>query len=150
MRGMTIRRGAAIAAFVLTAVLSAKPVLLRFPLTDRHRLAVALDSFSEPRGYYPEYPAFLKDVRAQTQTGDRIALVVPSGRRGDDYTHAYLRASYLLAGRQVLPVVPLPNVEVASPLPTPQFVAVWGVGTTAGVTGTTIFERHGGRLVKVP
>ena len=61
-----VRRRLAIVTFIITAVVAANPVLLRVPFSNRRGLAAALDAAPDPRGYYPEYRAFLADVRADT------------------------------------------------------------------------------------
>ena len=144
-----VRRRLAIVTFIITAVVAANPVLLRVPFSNRRGLAAALDAAPDPRGYYPEYRAFLADVRAQTRDGDAIALIVPFRSWDEGYAHPYLRAAYLLAGRQVVPIIAPARVEVRGPLPRPQYVAIWGM-PEEGVAGQTIFERHRGRLVKLP
>src|ERR1041384_4533937 len=108
-----VRRRVAIACFIVTAVVAANPTLLRFPFSDRARLARSLEAVTDPRGYYPGYRLFMRDVRDSTKSGDTIAIVVPFRSWDDGYAHPFLRASYLLAGRQVIPIIPPARVPVA-------------------------------------
>src|SRR5438128_8708005 len=142
------RRRVAIVFFAATAVVAANPTLIRFPFSDRARLAQSLDAVTDPRGYYPEYRLFLRDVRDATKSGDTIAIVVPFKSWDEGYAHPFLRASYLLAGRQIIPIIPPARVAVEGPLPRPQYAAVWGVEGDR-VAGDVVFERHRGRLMRL-
>lgn len=142
-----MRRRLAMACFVATIVAAINPVLLRMPFSNRAGLGAALTAVPEPRGYYPDYPQFLRDVRQRTRDGDRIALFVPfTTWRG--YDHAFFRASFLLAGREVLPVLarndqPLPeNIKAAD------YIALWNV-TPAKSVGATVLATHRGQLIKM-
>jgi len=51
----------------------------------------------------PGFAAFLKEVRAHTQHDETIALVVAAPDPAT-YGYGFIRASYLLAGRTVIPI----------------------------------------------
>jgi hypothetical protein len=62
----------------------------------------------------PGYRRFLLDVDARTPPGARIALWMPAG--GDAYSYGYVRAPFLLPGKQL---VPAPAAQAA------EFIAAW-------------------------
>lgn len=117
---MNIRRVLAACALAMVVGLHGEYTFL--PLTffrweTLHRVLTAW-----PNGRWPEYPLFLEGVRAHTQTGDRIAISVPAINR-DAYQYAYYRASYLLAGREVLPLY-YPDARPEN-LANAKYLAVW-------------------------
>ncbi|HYM61497.1 MAG TPA: hypothetical protein VEZ11_11470, partial [Thermoanaerobaculia bacterium] len=108
-RRSSIRWRGLIAAICLAAILAFRvdPTLLALPFIDRTELHTYFSRVADGV-WYPEYPRFLQDVYAHTQRGDSIAIVVPPMQWDKGYSYAYYRASYLLPGRIVLPLV-LPN-----------------------------------------
>ncbi|HEY8183528.1 MAG TPA: hypothetical protein VII32_14895 [Thermoanaerobaculia bacterium] len=55
---------------------------------------------------FTEYTFFLQGVREHTRPGDKIVIATLGMRNPETYVYAYYRANYLLAGREVLPLVP--------------------------------------------
>lgn len=105
-------RGLAATLFIVLAALAAQHRLGHLLSTldpgVRARLATAADT------RWPEYPKFLDQVRQATRPGDRIALAFPAGTWEGGYAYGYYRASYMLAGREVSPLLserdePLPQ-----------------------------------------
>ncbi len=76
--------------------------ILLLPFLDREPISTALEQRADR--LWPEFPRFIAGVRERTQNGDTIALVVPTLNWDKGYSYAYYRASYLLAGREVLPL----------------------------------------------
>jgi hypothetical protein len=95
----------------------------------------------------PGYPDFIEEVARRTAAGETIAIVVPmrSWSRGQEY--AYYRATYLLPGRRVLPLVDPDDTTRPERLREARYVAVWKADVPAGP-----FERvwagHGGTLLR--
>lgn len=141
-----LRGSLAVACFVVTTAVAVNPILLRLPFSDRARLGSALTAMQEPRGYYPDYPEFLESVREHTKRGDSICLVVPSTNWNSAYSHAYLRATYLLAGREVLPVITPDSRPAPQNLNRARYVAIWNVPGGSDL-GRTVLEQHRGRLL---
>ncbi len=126
--------------FVALALVRVDATMLAMPFVDRVALAQTFDAL--PDGLWPGYRAFLVGVRAHTEPGDAIALAVPglkwdgSQTRADDgpyahayfggYAHAYFRASYFLAGREVLPLVLEDDRPRREHLVRAKYVALWG------------------------
>lgn len=137
----------AIACFVLIVAAALNPVILRMPFANRAGLRNGLTAMQEPPGFYPEYPLFLQDVRSHTQDGDTIALFVPLNTwRG--YDHAFYRAQYLLAGREILPVLgrddrPLPQNATSA-----KYVALWNLKARATI-GQNVIASHHGQLIRM-
>jgi hypothetical protein len=142
-----IRRRLAIVCFLATAAAAINPVLLRMPFSNRAGLGAALTAMPERAGYYPDYPLFLADVRSHTRDGDRIALFVPDlAWRG--YDHAFFRATYLLYGREILPVLARDDKPMPQNVAAANYIAMWNV-TPATTLGTTVVASHRGRLIRV-
>src|SRR5947207_15737687 len=72
-----MRRTAAIVLFSAIVILSFDFTVARIPFVNRDRLRALFERQADT-SWYPEYPAFLEDVRAHTQPGDSIALFVPA------------------------------------------------------------------------
>ena len=107
-------------AFVL---LRLEPQLLRLPFVKREFLARGLTAY--PDRLAPQYPRFLQAVRERTQNGDSIVIVVPMLRWDDGYAYAYYRASYLLAGREVLPLITSDDRAHEENFKAARYVAAW-------------------------
>ena len=76
-----------------------------FQIYTADRAALSYDFSIDPDRGTQEYPHFLADVVRWTKPGDRIAIFVPMRKWDDGYSYAYYRASFILAGREVIPVV---------------------------------------------
>ena len=89
-----MRRRVAIVLFVLIAVASIDPNLLRraVNIPEDHTRTVP-------------YEIFLAGVRERTRPGDSVVLLLPTSRWNDAYQQAFSRASFVLAGRELLPAV---------------------------------------------
>ncbi|HVR41149.1 MAG TPA: hypothetical protein VMU84_18795 [Thermoanaerobaculia bacterium] len=98
-----MRRTAAIVWFIALIGAGIQPWLLRLPFSGRDELAATYATI--PDGGAESYVAFLRGVRERTQRGDAIVIVFASSEP-KHYEYAWYRASYLLAGRDVLPVTP--------------------------------------------
>lgn len=118
-----MRRRVAIVLFVALAVLSIDFDLFRFAL--HYKAMQGVMSVYPDRGW-SSYPQFLESVRARTKRGDSIALVVPNARWDRGYAYAFYRASYYLAGREVLPVLDRDDVPQPQNLARARYVATFG------------------------
>ena len=119
--------------FCAIVVLAVDPPLLLLAFEDRAARAEVLARRADPS---PELAAFLADVRAHTKRGHSIALLLPVRDR-HEYERLWFRASYLLAGRSVLPMS-RENVQRAD------YVAAWHVR----FDGEVVVHGHGGTLVR--
>lgn len=142
---MTVRRALTILSLAALVVLCIDPRLLQMPFVDRSGFARTLSGFPDRR--WPQYPAFLEGVRAHTKRGDSIALFVPAMNWDGGYSYAYYRASYLLDGREVLPLVDRKNERIPQNFRAAQYVAAFGV--TLGMPRSVIWQGEGGSLVKL-
>ncbi|HEY2325831.1 MAG TPA: hypothetical protein VGJ82_23445 [Thermoanaerobaculia bacterium] len=118
-----MRRRIAFILFVALAILAFDPSLFRFVLANRAAMHAGMTRYPD-RGW-EGYPAFLEEVRAHTKAGDSIALVVPSMHWDNGYSYAYYRASYFLAGREVLPLVDRGDVPQRANFTRAKYVAAW-------------------------
>lgn len=131
--------------FIMIATVSLNPTLLRFPLDDLDMLNKTFTRTAD-RAWYPDYPAFLDDVRAVTKNGDSIAIAVPTTGWWDGYAYAYYRASYFLAGREVLPLVTPESKLIPANLSRAKYVAAWHAGVR-GKWRLAMSSRHHGVLL---
>lgn len=75
----------------------------------------------------PGYRRFLLDVDAHTPPGARIALWMPVA--GNAYEYGYVRAPFLLPGKQIVPAPPADFVAAWHGAPDiPGFAIVWRSG----------------------
>jgi hypothetical protein len=96
-------------------------------------------------GWWPSYPAFLDELRSVTKPGDTIAVVVPPKTWDGGYSYAYYRASYFLAGRQVLPVVDDANRALPQNIAAAHYLAVWRAPVPPG--WRVVWSGHRGALL---
>jgi hypothetical protein len=142
---MTKRRVLALVALAAVVLLRLEPQLLRLPFINREFLARGLTAY--PDRLAPQYPRFLKAVRERTRNGDSIAIVVPMVRWDDGYAYAYYRASYLLAGREVLPLITSDDRAHQENFNGARYVAAWrwNVPSTKHVV---VWRGEGGTLLR--
>jgi hypothetical protein len=99
--------------------------LLRVFFLDREAQAASLAV--GPDRAAPGYAAFLREVRARTPEGARVALVVPMRSWSGGYEYAYYRASYFLTSREVIPLVEPDGSAHLDRVAGATHVAVWGM-----------------------
>ena len=121
--GALIRRRLALVLFIALTLLAIDPILIRWGFFERPKVHQLMANVPD-RGW-GDYPKFLEDVRAHTQLGDSIAIIVPTLRWDDGYAYAYYRASYFLTGREVLPVVTDGDVVHPQNFARAKYVAAW-------------------------
>jgi len=137
-----VRRILAACALVALVVLHFDYRLLTFPFLDRTKMSAAFTAM--PDGRWVDYPRFLEGVRAHTKAGDRIALIVPQMQWDGGYSYAYYRASYFLAGREVIPLLYRTDEPIRANLDRADYLAVWRApGPPARVT----WQGEGGVLL---
>jgi hypothetical protein len=141
---ITSRRALAFVCLAVIILASVEYRLLRILVADRAVLSEAF-ARSADTGWYPDYPAFLRGVRAHTNAGDSIALVVPVAKWDDGYAYAYYRASYFLTGREVLPLVTPNNAMVPGNFRRARYAAFWRVRPPAAAR--VVWQGSGGMLV---
>ena len=142
---MTVRRALTILCLAAIVVVRVNTRLLTMPFVDRAPIASALASY--PDGTWPQFPRFLAEVRARTNPGDSIALIVPARRWEGGYSYAYYRASYFLAGREVLPVVNEQDEPIPQNLHGARYVAA--IGVTLRVPADVIWQGEGCALLRL-
>ena len=89
----------------------------------------------------------LEGVRAHTKKGDTITLVVPAMGWDAGYSYAYYRASYFLAGREVLPLVTPENGRIPQNLRAAKYIAAFGVGLR--VPADVVWQGEHGALLRL-
>jgi hypothetical protein len=142
---VTVRRALTILCLAAIVVMRVNVRLLTMPFVDRAPMERALLAY--PDGQWPQFPRFLAEVREHTKPGDSIALVVPARRWEGGYSYAYYRASYFLAGREVLPVVNEQDQPIPANLHGARYVAATGV--TLRVPADVIWQGEGGALLRL-
>jgi hypothetical protein len=130
---------------LVALVVSVPPDIISLPFRNRQGIAAAVARYAD-RAWWPDYPRFLSDVRQRTRDGDSIALLVPARHWDSGYSYAYYRASYFLAGREVLPLVQPDDRLVLQNVGRAHYVAVWRMPPVG--RGTIVWHGHGGLLVR--
>ena len=139
-----IRRVLALLVLVALIVVRIEPRLLRL-IVDRAPTARFYAAFADR--LWPQYPQFLDGVRAHTQNGDSIAIVVPTLDWDRGYSYAYYRASYFLAGREVLPLSDSGNHLQLLNFRNAKYIAVWNTSMPQAHF-TTVWQGAGGVLLR--
>jgi len=139
-----LRRTLVIVAFPAIVLSAIDVPLLRIPFD--------LAAFARPDEHYVhpvwnQYVQFLRDVRAHTRGGERIAILVPPRHWDAGYCYAYYRASYILAGREVLPLVDAHDGVHPENLRAADLVAVWRTPLPR-THRTLVWAGDGGALVR--
>ena len=142
---MTVRRVLGIVAVLTIVALSLELRFIQLPFLDRKALAAYFAA--RPDRLWRSYPRFLDDVRALTRDGDSIALILPTLDWEKGYSYGYYRASYFLAGREVLPVADSRGALHPENFRRAQYVAVWGRELPPG-RNTVVWRGDGGVLLR--
>jgi hypothetical protein len=137
------RRILAFACLLAIVALRIERQLLQLPFTNRRMLSTILT----PDGNWQQYPRFLQQVRAHTRNGDSVVIVVPILKWDDGYSYAYYRASYFLAGREVLPLVTADDRPHPENLRAAHYIAGWHMTRQPGL-GEVVWEGEGGVLLR--
>lgn len=133
----------ALLLFVAIVVSSFEWAILRHAFEDRGARAAELAIAADPN---VELAAFLEGVRARTAPGESIALLLPPRPWDSGYSRAYFRASYLLAGREVLPVISPADRVLRENLQSATWVAAWRVRYDG--RGSSVWSGSSGTLVR--
>jgi hypothetical protein len=141
---MPLRRIVAAAAFSVIVLLALEPTMIRLPFVDRAALRSSMERAPD-RAWYPQYPRFLDEVRRRTAQGSAIALVVPVRRWEYGYDYAFFRASYFLAGRELLPILTPDDQPLLESFRRARYVAAWGVNARGG---RVVWRGEGGVLLE--
>jgi hypothetical protein len=139
------RRILAFLCLLAIVALRIEPQLLQLPFTNRRTLSAILTRW--PDGNWQQYPRFLREVRAHTRSGDSVVIVVPMLKWDDGYSYAYYRASYFLAGREVLPLVTADDRPHPENLRAARYIAGWHMTRQPGL-GEVVWEGEGGVLLR--
>lgn len=100
---LKLRRILAAIVYVFLLVGAYYPGYLRFLLMNHAAMARHYEGLPDETA--PDYPRFLDEVRNRTPAGSSIAIVFPARQWDRLYRYAYIRASYKLAGRRVVPLI---------------------------------------------
>ena len=141
---MPTRRIVACSVFLIIVLLSVEPTMIRLPFVDRSALADSMQRAPD-REWYPQYPLFLEEVRRRTPKGSTIALVVPVRNWEYGYGYAFYRASYFLAGRELLPILTADDKPLLASFRRARYLAAWGVDARGG---RVVWRGHGGVLLE--
>ena len=116
------------AACLLSLILlveSFSPNYLSVLTADRGRMAAALTA--RPDVQAPGYRRCLDRAGELTPRGASVAVLVPWRRWDPAYAYAYYRATYLLTGRRVVPLLDRHHVPHLERLRTSEWVVSWQV-----------------------
>ena len=141
------RRSAVLAGVIFAAIVVGS-IDLRFVRLLSHDRAALQRALALPptARRLPGYDRFLRELVPQIEPGKHVAIVVRKGW-GTGYAYAYYRASYVLAGRRVIPVVDPDDSVSLQRIDGADYVAAWGVEMT-GLE--TLWSGSGGTLYRGP
>jgi len=91
------------------------------------------------------YELFLREVARRTAPGQTIAILVPDRRWLRYYSERYYRASYVLAGRRVIPLLSRDDAMHPDRLRHADLIAAWGVEVP---DHELLWRAHGGALYR--
>ncbi|MEA2236512.1 MAG: hypothetical protein QOC81_1236 [Thermoanaerobaculia bacterium] len=134
-----------IIALAAIMVMCFEPSPLRMPFLRRALQTPELAGV--PDRQWALYPRFLEGVRAHTRPGDTIAIVFPVMGWDAGYSYAYYRASYFLAGREVLPLADPQDHPLPQNLRDARYVAVFGA--TLPMPASIVWRGEGGTLLRL-
>lgn len=123
--GAAIRAIVGVVAFVAILCGTFQPFYIQQVYRGREALSLQLTFLRF--GKAPELRGLLSEVRQRTRPGDRIALIAPVHRWDEGYAYAYYRASYELAGREVVPLVTWWDEEVPNNIQFADHVLAWNI-----------------------
>lgn len=139
------RRTLALFAVLAIFALRIDQQILILPFMHRAPIAAAFAQRADR--LWPQFPVFINAVRERTQDGDSIALITPTFDWDRGYSYAYYRASYLLAGREVLPLALDDGRLHPENFRRAKYVAVWGTTFPQG-RATVVWQGDGGTLLR--
>ena len=142
---MQRRRILAFLSLFAIVALRIEPQLLQLPFVSRRPLTAVLLRW--PDGEWIQYPRFLRQVRAHTNDGDTITVIVPARKWDDGYSYAYYRASYFLAGRTVLPLVTSDDHMHPENFRAARYILAWQTQVDPRL-GAIVWRGEGGVLLK--
>jgi hypothetical protein len=115
-----VSRPLRIAAYAVLAMLVVggfEPYYVRVLGADASRTRAAMTEL--PYRKLPGFRRLLVDADRVTPRGARIAIALPYAEWDGGYGYGYYRASFLLPGKQVVPLLPPSNIRFAD------YVLVW-------------------------
>src|SRR5712691_9247469 len=120
-------RIASILALAMIVIGGLEPFYLRIFAADTSSMRAAFTEL--PYRKMPGLRQLLIEVDSRTPPGARIAICVPFTEWDGGYGYAYYRSSYMLPGKQVVPIGNLSEAEYVAcwhmrPA-LPQFAVVW-------------------------
>ena len=114
------------AVFLVLAAAAFQPFFWRMFGVDRAPLRAY--RIEQPYQQLPGFHRFFLTIRAQTNDGDRVALLVPRPLT-PSYEFIFERAAYLLYGRTVVPMSEATKADVIAAyrldVAVPHFTKVW-------------------------
>ena len=93
----------------------------------------------------PPYESFLHEVARRTPPGAKVAILVPDRGWARDYAYRYYRASYVLAGRRVIPLLAPDDQPHLERMREADFIAAWDVEAP---DHPLLWRGHGGALYR--
>jgi hypothetical protein len=124
-RAVNLRRALTVLCLAAIVVMSIEGRMLQLPFISR--AAAVREMVTDTDRAWPDYPGFLEGVREHTKPGDSIALILPTMSWERGYFYGYYRASYFLAGREVLPLVEAGDRRLPQNFHDAKYIAVFGV-----------------------
>lgn len=120
---MSLRRSLSALAFALILIGGFETYYLRIYVQDRTALREALTVM--PWRRLPGFRPFLISIREATREGDTVGLWIPPMRWLEGYEYGFVRAGYLLGGRDVLPLLTPDNRIISANIAAADWIACY-------------------------
>lgn len=118
-----LRRVLALAAFAAMAIGLFEPHYWKLYAANRRALLAYYTELQYSR--MPGFRPFLEEVRARVPEGSSVAIWVPYRQWYGGYSYAWHRAKYVLAGRDVVPLIDSGDRILSDNLKRATFIAAW-------------------------
>lgn len=139
-----LRRRLAVVVLCAICVAAVPWRLLEFVWRNGSNLSEVLASSIDRR--MPGFSDFASEVRARTKPGEKIAIAVPAND-WEGYAFAYYRASYLLSGRVVLPLIDPLSRPVAKNWHDAQVIAIYQLPPPESEPAP-VWQGKGGAIIR--
>jgi hypothetical protein len=138
-------RGWALVAALLIALGAFEPFYLRVYRFDRAKTRAMLVAL--PYRKSPSLRPFLQEVSKRTDRTDAIAIFAPLRNWTDGYDYIFGHASYVLAGRRVIPLMDMQSRVHPENLGAAKYIAAYG-GELRVPGFVPVWRGDGGVLLK--
>jgi hypothetical protein len=96
-----------------------------------NRPAMRAELVELPYRQLPGFRRFMTGVRDRTRDGDRVAIIFGTNRWREGYEYGFVRSTYLLYGRTVIPVIDPQDHRLPQNVSLADAIAAYGIDVVA-------------------